>query len=80
MSSNKKTFLNGNTTIIQSIDMNTNEVIAEDTLNSFVDNNSEPHDEEILLALYELKTCRQSEITVPTWQGYCLLKVKRDVL
>lgn len=80
MSSNKKTFLNGNTTIIQSIDMNTNEVIAEDTLNSFVDNNCEPHDEEILLALYELKTCRQSEITVPTWQGYCLLKVKRDVL
>ncbi len=73
-----KTYLDGDTTIIQSIDINTNEVMAEDTLNAFIENNSESHDEDILLGLYELKTCRQTEITVPTWQGYCLLKVKRE--
>ena len=66
-----KIFLSGDH-IIQMIDPRSNDLIVEGSLDSFIDNNLE--DEEVLVALYELKVSKLKEKLVPTGQGYFLLK------
>jgi hypothetical protein len=58
--------------MIQLIDVQTNQLIAEDTLDSFVENNLDDYD--VLMALYDLKSCKLKEKVVPTFLGYNLLR------
>jgi hypothetical protein len=66
-----KQFLKGDH-IIQLIDLKTNEVVAQDTLDSFVENNLDDHD--VMMALYDLKSCKLKEKIVPHFLGYSILK------